>query len=175
MTTVRVLVVGNSGSGKSTHARELEARHGLVRLDLDTLVWEPGQIAVRRAQEAIFGDLLAFVQREPRWVVEGCYGDLIEAALPHCTQLVFLDPGLATCLANNERRPWEPHKYARKADQDALLPALQAWVAEYYTRSDECSHAWHRRIFEAFDGDKLRLTTVDVLGEEAVVADATAS
>jgi adenylate kinase family enzyme len=158
---MRVLVVGNSGSGKSTYARTVEARHGLARLDLDTIVWEPGLVAVRRAADVVSRDLLAFVEREPRWVIEGCYGDVVEAALSYCTQLVFLDPGLAACLANNERRPWEPHKYACKADQDAMLPALQAWVAEYYTRADACSHQWHRRIFDAFAGDKLELTTGD--------------
>lgn len=155
---MRVLVFGNSGSGKSTYARMLAARHDLVRLDLDTIVWEPGRIAVPRPPEAVASELLAFVEREPRWVVEGCYGDLVEMALPFCTRLVLLDPGLETCLANNERRPWEPHKYARKEDQDALLPALQAWVADYYTRTDACSHAWHRRVFEGFWGDKLVLT-----------------
>ena len=156
---MRVLVVGNSGSGKSTYARMLEARHALVRLDLDTIVWEPGRIAVPRPAEAVASDLLAFVEREPRWVVEGCYGDLVETALPFCKQLVFLDPGLAACLANNLRRPWEPHKYARKEDQDANLAALQAWVAEYYTRTDACSHAWHRRVFDAFAGEKVLLKT----------------
>lgn len=170
ITAVRALVVGNSGSGKSTYARSLAARHGLVLLDLDTIVWEPGRIAVPRPSAAVSRDLLAFVDREPRWVVEGCYGDLVEAALPYCTRLVFLDPGLAACLANNERRPWEPHKYACKADQDALLPALQAWVADYYTRADACSHRWHRRIFEAFAGEKLELTVVDPAAADAAEA-----
>jgi adenylate kinase family enzyme len=156
---VKILVVGNSGSGKSSYARSLAARHGLPHLDLDTLVWELGQIAVPRARDVVSSDLLAFVTREPRWVIEGCYGDLVEETLPYCTQLVFLDPGLAACLANNEQRPWEPHKYATKADQDAMLPALRAWVADYYTREDPCSHRWHRRIFDAFGGDKLVLTS----------------
>jgi hypothetical protein len=45
-------------------------------------------------------------------VIEGCYGELVEATAPQCTQLVFLNPGLDACLANNARRPWAPHKYA---------------------------------------------------------------
>jgi adenylate kinase family enzyme len=45
---MKVLVFGNSGSGKSTYARALAARKGLAHLDLDSIVWEPGKIAVQR-------------------------------------------------------------------------------------------------------------------------------
>jgi adenylate kinase family enzyme len=160
ITPTRILVLGNSGSGKSTHADALAARHGLARLDLDTIAWEPGQIAVRRGWDAVLRDLLAFIERETQWVIEGCYGDIVEAALPYCTQLVFLNPGLEACLANNELRPWEPHKYPSKAEQDAGLPFLRTWVADYYTRNDDSSYAHHRRVFDAFTGDKLERTTV---------------
>jgi adenylate kinase family enzyme len=155
---MRVLVFGNSGSGKSTYARSLAEAHALRHLDLDTIVWEPGQIAVRRPPEAIAGDLDRFLDAEPRWVVEGCYGELIAHAAPRSTQLVFLDPGLEACLRNNERRPFEPHKYASLAEQNAMLALLQAWVAAYYTRQDACSHAYHRRLFDAHPGDKAMIT-----------------
>ncbi len=45
---MKVIVVGNSGSGKSTHARMLAQEHGLEHLDLDSIMWEPNQIAVLR-------------------------------------------------------------------------------------------------------------------------------
>jgi len=155
---VRVLVVGNSGSGKSTYARVLAAAEGLPLLDLDTIVWEPGKIAVARPEVEVVRDLLEFVMREPGWVVEGCYGELVRGALPYCSRLVFLNPGLEVCLAHNRARPWEPHKYASKAEQDRWLDALQAWVAEYYTREGSCSYACHRAVFDAFAGDKLEVT-----------------
>lgn len=155
---MRLLVVGNSGSGKSTLAQALAARHGLVHLELDRIVWEPGQVAVQRPREAVRASLDAFVATHPRWVIEGCYGELVEAAAPACTTLVFLDPGLATCLAHNRRRPWEPHKYASAAEQDAMLGALQDWVAGYYTRDDAWSHAAHLRLFERFGGHRVHLT-----------------
>ena len=155
---MRVLVFGNSGSGKSTLARALSAEHGLAHLDLDTIVWEPGRIAVLRPPEAIRASLDRFLESNPHWVVEGCYGELVEAAAPACTELIFLNPGLEACLANNLRRPHEPHKYASKAEQDAMLEGLQAWVAAYYTRDDQWSYAAHRRIFDAFPGNKSERT-----------------
>jgi putative acetyltransferase len=45
---MRVAILGNSGSGKSTLARQLTDQHGLAVLDLDTIAWVPGKIAVPR-------------------------------------------------------------------------------------------------------------------------------
>ncbi|MGV7208222.1 hypothetical protein ACLB1G_10245 [Oxalobacteraceae bacterium A2-2] len=45
---MRVLVFGNSGSGKSHYAIGLAREYGLARLDLDTVVWEPGREACLR-------------------------------------------------------------------------------------------------------------------------------
>ena len=151
---MRVLVFGNSGSGKSTLARQLAQEHGLPHLDLDSIVWEPGQIAVQRQPEAIAASLSVFLAENHGWVIEGCYGELVEAASSHCTELVFLNPGLETCLAHNRARPWEPHKYASKEAQDAMLDNLQTWVAGYYERQDQWSYHAHRRIFDSFAGPK---------------------
>ena len=155
---MRLVVVGNSGSGKSTFARRAATEHGLVCLELDSIVWEPRQIAVARPPEAARAELAAFVARHERWVIEGCYGDLAQAALPACSELVFLNPGVAACLANSRRRPWEPHKYDRAADQERMLQNLLAWVESYYTRTDPCSYAYHRRLFDAFAGNKREVT-----------------
>ena len=37
---MKLVVIGNSGSGKSTFARRAAAEHGLVYLELDSIVWE---------------------------------------------------------------------------------------------------------------------------------------
>lgn len=157
---MRVLIMGNSGSGKSYRARAIAAQHGLVHLDLDTIVWEPEQIAVPRAPEQVRADLLAFVEGNASWVAEGCYGDLVEAALPFCSELVFMHPGLETCLENNRRRPWEPHKYASMEAQQSKLAFLLEWVAEYYERDDAMSYARHRRIFNGFSGNKTEVNAL---------------
>jgi adenylate kinase family enzyme len=152
---MRILVFGNSGSGKTMLARTLAAKYRLAHLDLDAIVWEPRQIAVQRSADAIAASLDQFLTGHGAWVIEGCYGELIEVASIHCTELIFLNPGLARCLANNRRRPWEPHKYASLEQQNTMLEALQAWVADYYTRTGPWSYEEHRRIFDSYTGRKV--------------------
>jgi adenylate kinase family enzyme len=154
---VRLVIIGNSGSGKSTYATRLAATHGLAHLELDGIVWEPNQIAIARPDADVRAELRRFLAEHDRWVVEGCYGDLAELALATATELVFLNPGVDACVANNRRRPWEPHKYATAADQDRMLAPLLAWVAGYTERADPTSYAFHRRLFEAYRGAKREL------------------
>ena len=156
---MRLLILGNSGSGKSTLAKAMSERHGLPHLDLDIIVWEPGQIAVSRTPDAVRADLDGFIAAHPRWVIEGCYGELIEAAAPASTLLLFLNPGVDACLAHNRRRPWEPHKYVSAEAQDAMLDNLQSWVAGYYSRDDAWSLAAHRRVFDRHPGSKREVTS----------------
>jgi adenylate kinase family enzyme len=137
------------------YARALAAREGLPHLDLDSIVWEPGKIAVQRPDEAVATSLRSFIDSQTAWVIEGCYGELVRAASAHCTLRVFLNPGIDACLANNLKRPWESHKYASLELQNSMLDQLQKWVADYYQRTDAYSYWVHREIFDAFTGPKV--------------------
>lgn len=152
---MKVLIFGNSGSGKSTYARAFASREGVAHLDLDSIVWVPGKIAVQRSDESVAASLESFIHSDHAWVIEGCYGELVRAASAHCTLLVFLNPGVDACLANNTSRPWEPHKYASREQQDSMLSILQNWVTKYYERDDAWSYRVHRAIFDAFTGPKV--------------------
>ena len=151
---VRVAIFGNSGSGKSTRARELSNQGEIPVLDLDTIVWEPGRVAVRRPQDAILADLDRFCSTHDDWIVEGCYGDLIRGVLHWKPELLFMNLGEEACLRNCRNRPWEPHKYASKEEQDEKLEYLREWVSEYYRRDGDMSLLGHRAIFDAYDGPK---------------------
>lgn len=133
-------------------ARRLAGAHGLSGLSLDDICWDAGP---RRKPLEVSIDLLCrFIRDHPAWVIEGCYGDLIEVARPFCTELRFLNPGMAACVANCRRRPWEPDKFPTPHAQNAMLEALIEWACQYETRQDEYGLTRHRRIFEAFTGPK---------------------
>lgn len=154
---MRIAILGNSGSGKSTLARWLAERSGAAMLDLDSVAWEPGQIAVPRDAAAAQADVRAFCSAHGHWVVEGCYASLIEVALAQGASLLFMNPGRAQCEANCRARPWEPHKYASREEQDRRLAFLLDWVGDYYLRDGEMSLAGHRACFDACTGPKTEL------------------
>jgi hypothetical protein len=102
--------------------------------------------------------LETFLGAHEQGVVEGCYGEFVGGVANRCTVRVVLKPGEAACLANNLRRPWEPHKYSSIEEQDSMLQALQAWVSAYYTRDGSWSYREHRRIFDGHRGPKVEHT-----------------
>jgi adenylate kinase family enzyme len=148
----RVVIFGNSGSGKTTMAGALATELGVPHLDLDSIAWE--RPLVRRSIPATVALLYEFIEAHPAWATEGCYGEVVAAAAVHCDELRFLNPGIEACIANCLRRPWEPTKFPSKAEQDAMLEALLDWVREYERRDDEYGLARHRAVFESFRGPK---------------------
>ena len=136
-------------------ARHLVSQSGdcqIPCLSLDFIAWNAN--LEREPLEKSIRELRKFLQANDRWVMEGCYADLIEVALPDCTELHFLNPGEETCLAQCKSRSWEPEKFASAAEQQAMLPALIDWVKEYETRQDECGLSRHKLLYQNFTGRK---------------------
>lgn len=150
----RFLIFGNSGSGKSTLANKLGQSFSIPVLDLDTIVWEPNKIAIRRNHEDSENDLRDFIENNLFWVIEGCYTTLIKIALEFATEIYFLNPGIDKCLENNRNRPWEPHKFKSPEEQAQTFEFLQNWIQEYEKRDDEFGYSSHRSIFHKFNGKK---------------------
>lgn len=148
----RIVLLGNSGSGKTTLARHLCEEHGLVHLDLDSVAWAlPGE---RLPLGESIAAMRGFAREHAAWVMEGSYASLAEAASPLASELIFLNPGVAACVAHCAARPWEPEKYASPEEQDERLAFLLGWVRSYPARTDEYGEAAHRAVYEAFDGPK---------------------
>ncbi|HEX7316168.1 MAG TPA: AAA family ATPase [Pyrinomonadaceae bacterium] len=151
----KIVVFGNSGSGKSSLAKALSELHGAAHLDLDVIAWEPERPGVRADFDESTRALLRFIEGADAWVIEGCYSGLLAVAAAHCTEMIFLNPGVEACVENCKARPWEPHKYESREAQDANLRMLIEWVREYETRDDEFSLREHRRLFDTHAGRKV--------------------
>ncbi|MES2124949.1 MAG: AAA family ATPase [Gemmatimonadota bacterium] len=151
----RIVVFGNSGSGKSTWAIAQSALLGCAHLDLDTVAWEPAlSPPTRRSLQESQSRIDTFVSANEQWVIEGCYADLLTHAARSATEVIFLNPGVDICIANARQRPWEPHKYSSPAAQERNLEMLLEWIRQYEVRTDEFSLLAHRELFSRFAGAK---------------------
>lgn len=66
----RVLVMGSSGSGKSTFARRLSDITGIPIVSIDALFWKPGWVESDREE---FRHRMIEAAQQPRWIMDGNY------------------------------------------------------------------------------------------------------
>ncbi len=152
----KVIIFGNSGSGKSTLAKRMAVEHNLAHLDLDTLAWQATDPPTRKPISQSQKSLDVFMAKNPCWVIEGCYADLLSWVAEHAKQAIFMNLPVALCQKNAKHRPWEPHKYRSKAEQDANLPMLRDWIAAYEDRTDEFSYQAHLRLYNQFPSNQYK-------------------
>lgn len=155
----KILIFGNSGSGKSTLAKKLCSSNDLSHLDLDTLAWLPTVPPERKPLVESESEILNFIELNKGWIIEGCYSDLLELALPQSNEMIFMNLPVELCIENARNRPWESHKYESKEAQDSNLHMLIDWISQYPERTDTFSKASHASLYEKYTGKKCMVTS----------------
>jgi adenylate kinase family enzyme len=97
----RVLVLGSSGSGKSTFALKLGDITGLPVVHIDQLFWEPGWV---QAPKAVYLERLHQALARDRWIIDGNNSSTMDLRLPRADRIILLDRSRLTCLARIGRR-----------------------------------------------------------------------
>ena len=100
----RFVVVGTTGSGKSTVAAALATARGLPHVELDALHWEPDWVEApddvfrRRVQDAV-------AHADTGWVVDGNYLEKVEDVVwPEADTVVWLDLPFRVVMDRLSRR-----------------------------------------------------------------------
>ncbi len=97
----RIVVVGSTGSGKTTMARQLGGLLGLPHVELDALHWDanwteaPDDVFRQRVVNALSGD---------GWVVDGNYSAVRDLIWGRTDTIVWLDYSLGLILRRLARR-----------------------------------------------------------------------
>ena len=126
----RVVIIGNSGGGKSTLARQLGARLALPVVHLDRLYYQPGwrpgdpEMFRGRVAEALAGD---------RWIVDGNFLSMVgELILPRADAILWLHQPRWLCLVRAAWRcidlPNRPRAELPPGCRDSLDPQMLAFI-----------------------------------------------
>lgn len=97
----RVLVIGNSGGGKSTLARALGEKLGLPVIHLDVLFWKPGWV---ESAPHDFRAAQAQVLAGPAWICDGDFGSHFDLRMPLADTIIWIDQPPWLCLIRVIRR-----------------------------------------------------------------------
>jgi len=147
----RVFVIGNSGSGKTSLAKQLADDLGRPRVDLDEVAFSD-QLGTRRPVVESIELLRSTAALDARAVIEGCYADLVAALAGEEDHIMWLDLPISACVENARSRPWEPHKWPSAEAQDAFLPNLIAFIESYPSNPTPTGRPAHRALFREFPG-----------------------
>jgi adenylate kinase family enzyme len=116
----RIVILGNSGTGKSTLADRLGRKLNLPVIHLDALCWEPGwkrlphDVFRARIAEAISGDA---------WITDGNFSDLtFDLRLPRADTILWVEQPFGISLWRVFRRTLGNHFH----DAESLAPGCHS-------------------------------------------------
>ncbi|USH04256.1 AAA family ATPase [Grimontia kaedaensis] len=160
----KILIIGNSGSGKTWLSKQLSQKLQLQEVNLDSIVWEPGGYNRKRSPEVIENEIVS-LRSQHGWVVEGVFGALAEQLIPSADMLLFLDLEWSVCESSLYARGSESSKQldVEKAEKNFL--ELLSWASEYPVRESKSSLKFHQKLFSDFRGNKRRFTSRSQVNE----------
>ncbi len=141
----RISIIGLTGSGKTTLARQLSARLGLVHVELDALHWEPNwgepplEIFRERVAQALSGE---------SWVIDGNYSKVRDLIWSRADTVIWLDYRLPFVLRRvlYQERLWNGNR-ERFAAQFLSRDSLFLWAI----KSNRKQHREYPLLFQRPD------------------------
>ena len=88
---MRIVVVGCSGSGKTTMGRALARALGIPQIELDGLNWQPGWVDLALHDPPAFFQRVAEAAAADAWVMDGNYTKARDAHWSRATHFVWMD------------------------------------------------------------------------------------
>ena len=114
---MRVLVMGSTGSGKSTFARQLAMRLDAAHIEQDALNWDPGWTNLSHADPEKLRRRIAAAIAAESWTTCGNYSVVRSMVLDRATRLIWLDYERPVIMARVIRR-----SVTRALARDELWP-----------------------------------------------------
>lgn len=143
----KIIIIGNSGSGKTFLAQKLATILNVPVTHLDKLFWESESCLHKRPKEIVYQEI-AEIAEESKWILEGVFGDLANIAISKADTLIFLNKDWSECS----------QALALRGSQGATeesFKELMDWAGLYWDRMTASSFEGHKKLFDQYIGNKI--------------------
>ena len=120
---MRIVINGNSGSGKTWLAKKLSSIYSVPIIHFDEIFWEPGGFDKKRDSNEIL-PLTNESKRMSSWVAEGVFGKIAEHYLENTDIIIWLDIPLEICIKRPGIRGSESKKHMNREESEQRLKEL---------------------------------------------------
>lgn len=165
----RIVVIGESCSGKTTMATRLSNAFKIKHVELDALFWEPNW---KEAKDEVFKARVTEELKAGSWVVDGNYTSLVrDIVWPMADTIVWLNPPLHKILyrlfIRSFARSWKGERlwgHSRETLANSLFSrnSLLVWILKTHARREkECARLLEKlppsvRVFRLKTSDQIR-------------------
>lgn len=85
---MKIMIMGSSGSGKSTYARKLGEALALPVYHLDAYYWKPGWVETPKEEWVKFNEQLVMKEE---WIIDGHYGSTMDIRAQAADVIIYFD------------------------------------------------------------------------------------
>ncbi len=153
----RILIFGNSGSGKTWLASKL-SDSTKVCYSLDHIFWEAEGYNQKKSENDVAREIQD-IKNQSRWIVEGVFGHLLVELLDFTDVIIFLDLPWSNCKEALLKRGSESSKKLDKEEADKNFQELVKWASGYTYRDTKASQSYHAFLYKQFDKVKYKLSS----------------
>jgi adenylate kinase family enzyme len=135
---MKILIIGNGGTGKSTLAQKMGAELNIAVTYLDLIMWNKNW---DRLPEREFTKRLAAITPEKDWIIEGWgYHSTLNQRIEKADVIIYLQFPLEFCLKsvlernkkyNNKKNPFDPFEDDRLSNQSLFEEAIRIMHKDY--------------------------------------------
>lgn len=123
----KIIVLGCSGSGKSTFSKRIHDAAGLPLIHLDNVWWKSDRSHISREE---FDQKLGEILQEDKWILDGDYSRTYEVRFQSCDTVFFLDYDFEECMNGIKERVGKKRRDIPWTEQE-LDPELVKQVENY--------------------------------------------
>lgn len=146
---MKYLILGYSGSGKSSFSTELSKLTNIKETHLDKLYFNPNWIEVNKEE---FESRIQEILKNNQWIIEGNYSRFAKNRLTDADIIYIFNFNRFKCFYNLIKRRIKYHKKVRESSADGCIEKLDfkfIWYALYTSRNKRRKHHYKRIIKES--------------------------